>query len=396
MIRILDKSKCCGCTACFNICPKKCITMEADFEGFKYPIIDEQECINCGLCEKVCQCLKTRIDEGKPIAYAVQNKDADVLRSSTSGGFFTPLAEYIIENDGVVYGVAFDKDFNVIHKKCDQTNKSEIKDFRGSKYVQSELGSVFLEIKEYLESGKLVCFSGTPCQVEGLKSFLNKAYENLITVDLVCHGTPSPKLWNKYLEYQRKKYKSSVIGVNFRDKTYGYHSGAMEIKFESGTEYHGSARVDYMLKSFLKEISSRPSCYKCQFKQINHSSDFTIFDSWNIDKLIEGKQDDDRGYTNVFVQSNRGEVVFKELSEKFSCNKISYEKAIYLDGSMVCNSATPHKLRGLYYQKLDDVDLNDHIEEFIAIRKSDYIIEYLKIFLFRIKILSLLKGIRHK
>lgn len=394
MIEIVDKSKCCGCTACYNICPKSCIKMEADFEGFKYPVINKDICIDCGLCEKVCPCLKEQKDEGEPIAYAVQNKNDSVLKSSTSGGFFTPLAEYVIANNGIVYGAAFDQEFNVVHKKCDKSNQYELSAFRGSKYVQSELGNTFFEIKSYLKQDKLVCFSGTPCQVEGLKAYLGKEYENLITVDFVCHGTPSPKLWNKYLDYQKNKYNSKIDSISFRNKTYGYHSGTMGISFKSGKTYFGSARVDYMLKSFFKEISSRPSCYKCHFKQLNHVCDMTIFDCWNVSKLVEGLKDEDKGYTNLFIHSLKGQEIFDEIKDCYANYRANCQSAVLLDGSMVLNSATPHAERNDYYKNIDNYELNEHIQKFIPISKKDYILENSKSVLYKLGLLKKVKKLK--
>ena len=171
--------------------------------------------------------------------------------------------------------------------------------------MQSDLTDCFATIKRYLEQGTTVCFVGTTCQVYGLKKFLRKKYETLVTVDLVCHGTPSPKLWDKYLEYQKNNYHSEIEDISFRNKTYGYHSGTMRIQFKNGKTYYGSARVDPMLRSFFKEISSRPSCYQCYFKNLERCSDFTIYDCWHADQLVVGLADDDKDYTDCTIQERR-------------------------------------------------------------------------------------------
>ena len=365
MIEIKNKAECSGCTACKNICPKNAIKMEEDVEGFKYPSINKEKCIECNLCEKVCPVKKNKNinkSEIDPIAYTMRVNDNNILKNSTSGGFFTPLSKYILEKNGIVFGVGYDEKLKVIHKKIDKNEK--IKDVIGSKYVQSELGESLQEVKRYLNEDRIVLFSGTPCQVAGLKSFLDKDYKNLITLDLVCHGTPSPKLWKDYISFQEKKYKSKVKSAFFRNKTYGYHSGTMKLIFENGKEYYGSARIDFMLKSFFSEICSRPSCYKCAFKTRTHCSDFTVFDSWNIDKIVEGMKDDDKGYTNVLINSNKGIQIFNEL-QGITKYKVDINKIIQLDGSMVENSKKPNKYRNQFYQSLNKIGIKKTINKYL-------------------------------
>lgn len=385
-----NKSKCCGCTACASICPKKAISMQEDFEGFLYPIVDKNRCVNCGLCDTVCPILN-KIKNSSDIkeAYAIRCKDKEILKNSTSGGFFTPAAEYIIKNNGIVYGVGFDENLNICHKGAENIN--EIQEFRGSKYVQSFLGNTFVQIKKHLENKKKVLFSGTPCQVEGLKKYLKKDYENLITIDLICHGTPSPKLWRKYVEYQEKKYNSKIIEVHFRNKTYGYHSGTMKIVFENGKKYYGSARVDYMLKSFFKEISSRPSCYECHFKCKNHNSDITIYDCWSIEKLKSDLVDDDLGYTNIIVNSDKGKNFLNNILDNFEIYKVDLEKQILYDGIMVEKSAVPNVNRDEYYVGLNKFGIEKNVKTYINISRKDYLIEKLKYILYKTGILSKIK-----
>jgi len=242
-----------------------------------------------------------------------------------------------------------------------------------------------------LEQGRLVCFVGTTCQVVGLKSYIGNGYENLLTVDLVCHGVPSPKLWKKYLEYQKNKYHSEIAEVSFRNKTYGYHSGTMKIRFASGQVYYGSARVDYMLKSFFKEIASRPICYQCPFKTLSRCSDFTIFDCWHAGDLVQGLKDDDEGYTNVIVQSTKGAGVLEKIATSYEMYPADVEKAVALDGSMVCHSATPHPRRNEFYDGLDSVTLEQHIQRFIPVAKKDMLIERSKGLIYKTGLYGLLK-----
>ncbi len=395
MIYIEDKKDCCGCTACYSICPKNAITMKADEEGFLYPYVDKELCVECGLCEKVCpvQCFP-KLNVGEKESYVLRTKNKDVLTESTSGGFITPLAYWVFENNGIFCGAAYDKVFKVKHTFAASAMEYNSFSFRGSKYVQSDLEDCFRKIKECLEHKTLVCFVGTTCQVSGLKAFLRKDFENLITVDLVCHGTPSPKLWEKYLDYQKNKYHSEIEKINFRNKTYGYHSGTMKIQFTNGQMYFGSARVDLMLKSFFKEISSRPICYTCPFKTLDRCSDFTIYDCWHASDLVAGLKDDDNGYTNVIVQSEKGKQILRQIEKNYEIYPADTQKAVSLDGIMVQNAAKPHPNRKEYYIDLDVEEIEDHVQKFIPISKKDKMIEMSKKMIYKSGMYNVLKGLK--
>ena len=391
-----DKVDCCGCTACYNVCPKNAIEMKADFEGFLYPEIDNEKCIKCGACDRVCPIKQFKEPEkGFLKTVSLRTKDEKVLESSTSGGFTTPLLEYCIKRGGIVCCASYSEDFKVKHIVIEGEKKlqNEIERIRGSKYVQSDLSNVFKQIKEYLQLKKLVCFIGTTCQVTGLTTYLGKKYENLIMVDVVCHGTPSPMLFDKYLDYQRKKYDSEIRKINFRSKTYGYHSGTMVIEFENGKVYSGSARVDYMLKSFFKEISSRPSCYDCKFKTKKRVSDFTIFDAWHAGEL-GGFHDDDKGYTNVIIHSEKGLRILSEIKDAYEIHEVDSDLAVKYDGIMVTKSATPHQNRNDYYTKLSENQLDDHISSFIPITKMDYVLEKSKLIFYKIGLTKALQKLK--
>ena len=219
MIDIKDKSKCCGCSACVNICPNNAISMDIDDDGFKYPIVDVGKCINCGLCEKACpynnEYIKKNIYD-KSIAYGGWNNDDEIRKKSTSGGIFSAISKYILNNNGVVCGAIYNEKFEVVHEIID--NIDDLEKIYGSKYVQSDLKDNFRRIKKYLNDGRLVLFSGTPCQVSGLNSFLVKEYENLYTCDIVCHGVPSPKVFEKYKRELEEANNSEILNINFRDK----------------------------------------------------------------------------------------------------------------------------------------------------------------------------------
>lgn len=267
MIQIKSKLDCCGCTACASSCPKSAITMVPDEEGFLYPKIDMRRCIECGACERACPILnkKTVISE-KTEGYIIRIKDNKILYESTSGGAFTALADYILKQNGIVYGAGYDNNMRVVCKRA--TTKQQLQEMRGSKFVQSDLGNIFQDIKKELKEGTTILFSGTPCQVAGLLSFLRKKPDNLLCVDFVCRGVPSPGLWDNYVKYMENKYSSKIVGARFKHKTYGYHTSTMKIDFANGKTYYGSGRVDPYMKAFVREISSRPSCAACAFKGI--------------------------------------------------------------------------------------------------------------------------------
>lgn len=304
MINITDKHKCCGCTACISVCPKGCISMSEDKEGFLYPVVDSVKCIDCGLCEKVCPVLHPLKNEAEPLVYAAINNDESIRMQSSSGGIFTLLAESVIDNGGVVFGVCFDRDWNVVHDYTE--TKEGLARFRGSKYVQSNVGNSFSQVKIFLDAGREVLFSGTPCQVAGLKNYLRKPYPNLLTVDLVCHGVPSPDVWRKYLqetvckEYGIKKNKSAVnicdyiSDISFRAKDKGWKKYSVKIVFRNGKFEMIPFFENLYMNAFLSDMSLRPSCYTCPTKQHNVQSDITLADFWGVNELNPGI-DDDKG-----------------------------------------------------------------------------------------------------
>lgn len=396
---VTDKTKCCGCTACAAACPSGCIEMKPDFEGFLYPSVDLSRCVHCDLCRRVCPVTHPAPAGSEPRrSFVVRAKDMDTVLNSTSGGFFTPLADCFLRDGGVICAASFTDSFEVVHTFLDESDRTEAvyRKVRGSKYVQSAVGDSYRRVRIHLERGKRVCFIGTTCQVAGLKRFLRRDYDGLITVDVVCHGTPSPKLWRKYLDTQSKRYGSPIAQISFRNKTYGYHSGTMKIVFENGKEYYGSARVDWMLKSFFKEISSRPICYQCPFKTLERCSDLTLYDCWHPDQLVPGLRDDDRGYTNVIVQSEKGMQLLEAMRGRMEMHPADTETAVRLDGVMVRRSAKPHPKRDEFYRDLDQTELPDHIQKFLPISRKDRILEQSKGMLYRLGVLRVLRKVVKK
>ena len=287
MIKIKNKSLCCGCHGCANICPQKCISMKSDDEGFLYPVIDENACTNCGLCEKVCHILNPTVCENQPKMYACYNTDEDVRHMSSSGGIFTLIAENVINKGGVVFGAAFDDTLAVKHIMVD--NKEDLDKLRGSKYLQSTIGNTYIRVKEILKTGQIVLFTGTPCQIDGLVSYLGKDYDNLFTQDIICHGVPSPKVWQKYIDYHKSLQKSSIdtnSAPSFRSKEHGWSLFRLHINFENGEKYTSPFTKDLFMTAFLNNLCLRPSCYNCKSKGIKKKSDITLADFWGIDKSL--------------------------------------------------------------------------------------------------------------
>lgn len=313
MLTIKNKAECCGCGSCSEICPKNCIKMERDREGFFYPQIDSKCCNDCGLCEKVCPIIQ--VDKEIPFkqsGYLVQHNNEKIRRESTSGGAFTAIAQEILKLKGYVFGAAFTDNFVVKHIAIDK--ESDLWRFRNSKYVQSQTAEAFIKTKELLKKDKYVCFSGTPCQVEGLKRYLRKDYEKLITVDVVCHAVPSPLVFEKYLQMQKACYgEDSIRNILFRDKYYGYKYSNMTIK--NGNEtcvYARGVESDPMLRAFFSNICDRPSCYECKFKKRYRVSDFTLWDCFSVCDFNK-EMDDDKGTTRVIIHSDKGRRLFEKI-----------------------------------------------------------------------------------
>lgn len=329
MIEIKDKKDCCGCWACYNACPKQCISMEEDNEGFRYPKIDSSACIDCGLCEKVCPVINAD-NEDKPheqAGYLLQHKDEKIRKESTSGGAFTAIAQWIIAQGGIVFGGGYDKDtFTVIHQSVE--SEEDLGVFRNSKYVQSRIGDTYRQALEYLKAGRWVCFSGTPCQIEGFRHYLRgREYEKLVCVDLVCHGIPSPRILARYIEAQHATIGGEFTNVLFRDKHYGYHYSSFSIyNKDKSRDYHKGVDSNAYLRAFFNNLSDRPSCYDCRFKKRYRHSDLTIWDCFPIEKFT--KELDGKGTTRVLVQSDEGSMVMKAIAGNIRSVEVSPDELV--------------------------------------------------------------------
>lgn len=316
MININRPKDCCGCSACASICSHNAITMKPDALGFLYPTVDAEKCVDCGLCEKVCSfndSYDTSLNFPVPIAYGARHKDIGEVMQSRSGAVFVALSDYILENGGVVYGAGFADHFRVVHKRA--VTKEERNEFRGSKYVQSDMNSVFRQVKKDLKDGMTVLFSGTPCQTAGLHSYIgNKLRENLILNDLVCHGVPSPYIWRDYIAYLEKEVGSTIIGVNFRDKVqYGWKAHRESFIFDHNVSCDARVEGQWYTKNFSNNIMFRHSCGKCHFCNTRRPSDITIADFWGWQKQDANINSDDKGLNLVLVNTPKGQTLFEKI-----------------------------------------------------------------------------------
>ncbi len=340
MVKLANRSNCTGCTACMSICPKQCISMERDEDYFVYPQIDLTKCINCGACERVCPIfVKKKCENELPKAFAAYSTDESIRMDSSSGGVFSEIAKYILEKRGVVYGATYNQFFEVCHIGINNIN--DLSKLRGAKYAQSNLGITFKEILEKLKEGQLVLFSGTPCQVAGLKNFIGKDYDNLICVDFVCHGVPSPLAWKEYLKYQMREENEETlpISVNLRDKSSGWsrYRYSNVFQYPDGNIYISKSDENLFMKLFVSDYINRVSCSQCQFKGYSRLSDFTLGDFWGIWD-IDPKMDDDKGTSAVLIQSIKGKKVWEKIQQKLIYRDVTLKQVSQQNPSLLVSS----------------------------------------------------------
>lgn len=312
MIQITDPSDCCGCTACMSICGHDAITMEPDALGFLYPKVNMDKCVDCKLCEKVCAFndhYDTSLNLSKPDVYGARHKDPKQVASSRSGAAFIAISDWILKQGGVVYGVGYTDHFRVVHKRA--TTMEERDEFKGSKYVQSDLDHIFRQVKQDLREGRIVLFSGTPCQTSGLNSYVGKRLrENLYLVDIVCHGVPSPYMWRDYLKFLEEKVGSKITWVNFRDKQkYGWRAHHETFIFGGGQN-----KMSFPFL-FYKHIMFRKSCGKCHFTNTRRPSDITLADFWGWEKTNPEANKDDKGLSLIFCNTEKGRKLFEAVKQ---------------------------------------------------------------------------------
>lgn len=343
--------KCTGCTACSHVCPKKCITMRDNPEGFMYPTVDETYCIQCGKCIKVCPNFVDSFHNKPQRVFAAKNRNTQIRQASSSGGVFYEIAKQFVSSGGIVYGCSLDD--NMVARHIAVRNIEELRKLRNSKYVQSDMGNVLPEIKWLLASGERVLFSGTPCQTAGLRNYLGKEYTNLFIVDVLCHGVPSPKLFAEYISYIREKFDNGrPISVNFRSKQKGWHHLSVDICFDNGMRYLSYGGYDYYQSLYLNNISLRSSCYECLFANEERVGDISLGDFWGIENRYP-KWDDNIGVSLVLLNTPKGMALFQPVSCLFDLKEETFNFAKNGQTSLSIPAKKPPD-RDAFYRKFVD------------------------------------------
>lgn len=331
MPQLCESQSCTGCSACANACLQGCIHMNLDSEGFLRPEIQESACIHCGLCEKSCPVLHTvgqwGTEPAKAKAFCVQHQDEAVRFASTSGGIFTALCDWIFRHDGIVFGASFDTSFQVVHIRAD--GMDAVSKLRTAKYAQSRIGDCFQEIRALLNQGCYVLFSGTPCQIAGLTAYLGREYEKLLLVDVICHGVPSPTVWQEYIRHrsQADAQGAKPIAVNLRSKITGWPNYSVHFVYENGVDYSALNSVDPFMRAFVNNLCLRPSCYDCQFKGITRASDFTMGDYWGVWGQVPAFNDG-KGTSLVMVNNEKAMSVWNEVCQLFRYQQVDVASAL--------------------------------------------------------------------
>lgn len=371
MISINKKTDCCGCGACEQICSKKAIQLMPDNEGFWYPKVTEELCVKCGLCIKACPVINQNAEREPLDVYAAINKDEKIRKKSSSGGIFSIVAGNVLQQGGVVFGVKFNKQWEVVFDYIDSIDR--IDEFRRSKYVQAWVGNAYKDVLHFLKQNRLVLFTGTPCQIAGLRTFLRRDYENLLLMDVICEGVPSPKVWKKYLEEEtaRQGEKNTVLhhpisennvlikDISFRNKDKGWkkYSFALTLAKATAEGEKNSVLPTYInrdsayMQGMFSYLTLRPICYECPFKSCKSHSDITIADYWGI-TLLHPEFDDDKGTSMIFVNTEKGKSFLNLNKIKYIAT--SYEESFRFNN--IVTSSRKHPKREAFYRKIDSCE----------------------------------------
>lgn len=355
-------STCTGCHACASICPKECIIMKDTGEGFLFPVIDLESCVQCGRCEKVCPVLHEQKKSMHTQAFAMKSRDENERKNSTSGGVFSLIAKQVIDAGGIVYGAAYDEKFSVRHIPV--VDNSGLAFLQGAKYVQSVIGTTFMEIEKELKRGRQVLFSGTPCQCAGLKSVLGKEYDDLLTVDLICHGVPSPKVWQTYIDYRSGKENNGKrpVKINMRSKASGWSRYSVEFDYGEGKITRIQNNQDLFIRAFIGNICLRGSCSNCAAKGVERCTDLTLGDYWGVWNQ-HPEFDDDKGVSIVFVHSDKGKNVLQRAAENAEWIEVSVEDA-YRENISLMASSKPHEKRMDFLEEMTADHFGEVVKEF--------------------------------
>lgn len=374
MINIKRKEDCCGCNACGDICPKQAIRFVTDNEGFWYPKVDKNTCINCGLCEKICPNINRpeliEQNSSTPECYAAEHKSIEVIFSSTTGGMFSALADVMYNQGGYVGGAVHNADFSVSHFISD--NKQDLQKLRRSKDLQSNAERFYKRVQEILDNGSNALVCGVPCQISGLLNYLRKDYNNLITVDLICAGVNSPKVWRKYLDYIEEINKSKIVLTENKNKEYGWNNLTQKFIFENGQEYFDTRKTSLFTQGYIEShLYCRPSCYECKFKGFPRPADITIGDFWGLTKH-NSKYDKDMGTNLVLVNSRKGQEYFNKVKSRINFEKQPMEWALEGNPALGKPITKLSDKRDEFFRDLDENPFNEVVKKYSIKRTVTY------------------------
>ena len=367
MIQVIEKAKCCGCNACGDACSKQAISFKIDIEGFWYPEVDKDKCINCGMCEKVCPIINIeelkKNDLPRSECYAAEHKNLEVIFDSTSGGLFSALADIMYKTGGYVGGAVFNDDFTV--RQYISNNKSDLQRLRSSKYLQSNSVGFYRQVKQLLASGEKVLVCGTPCQMVALRAFLHKDYENLIIVDFICRGINSPKVWLKYIKSFEERYGSPVVYVKAKSKEYGWRNLTQKVILADGRHIYETREQSNFTKGYLQTNAyCRPSCYDCKFKGFPRISDITLADFWGIEKIAQSMEKD-LGTSLVMVNSQKGKAFFEKAKARAKTIQVPFESVLAGNLALVKSLDAPLVDRKLFFEDLDKLTFTEMAAKYI-------------------------------
>lgn len=374
MIQITDKVKCCGCNACGDICPKDAITFKVDIEGFWYPEVNMEQCINCGLCEKVCPIINVKElkknDLPQSICYAAEHKNLEVIFDSTSGGLFSALADIMYRSKGHVGGAIFNNDFSVHHYISN--DKQDLPKIRSSKYLQSSLIGFYRQVRDLVKAGEKVLVCGSPCQMAALRAFLRKDYDNLIIVDYICRGINSPKVWRKYLDSFEERYGHKVVYCKAKSKEYGWRNLTQKVILDNGKAYYETKNQSNFTKGYLETgVYCRPSCYDCQFKGYPRISDITLADFWGIEKISKALEKN-LGTSLVMINSKKGETYFEQVKSRINYISVPFN-SIEAGNRSLNKSVPPPKVnRKEFFEDLDKMTFLQIAEKYINSKPTSW------------------------
>lgn len=356
---------CTGCSACANACPEQCIQMAADAEGFLRPKIDSSQCVVCGTCQNVCPVLHPKAHGNETVAYAAVHKDDAIRLESTSGGVFSLLCQWVLDHGGIVFGAAYADDFSVAHGCVEKA--SDLSKLRTAKYAQSAIGDSYRRAKTFLEQGRYVLFSGTPCQIGGLRTFLGKDYGRLLTVDLICHGVPSPAVWEHYIQYRGEQDAQGErpTSINLRSKESGWAGYSIRFDYAGGQTYRMPNSQDPYLRCFVKDLCLRPSCYACSFKGIDRCSDFTLGDYWGVWSQLP-ELDDNQGTSIVLLHSEKAKRIWPELLSGMKAVQVDADQC-FSENPSALSSATEPDDRQMFLSRYQSEDFSDLADELAPI-----------------------------